>query len=295
MTTRRTFIAQASLVAAGMIPALNLLAKAAAPAKRGVAGLQLYSLRDQLPTDVRGWIGKVAQAGYQDVETFGLSNENTYWSLSPKLFKGLLEDNHLVSTSGHYGLDGYLAGGADTDVVRYIKVMHEIGQTYLTIPYLGDSIRKTGDDWKKIAEKFNTLGARLKGEGLKLAYHNHNFEFGAVDGTTGYDILLQNTDHSVVHFEMDLYWVVRAGADPISLFKKYPGRFVMWHIKDMDKAHPELNTEVGSGSIDFKAIFEHAGKAGLTQTFMEQENYASGMDPLTSISQSAAYIKSNLL
>lgn len=317
MTTRRSFLAQAGLAAAGLLtlPAIGALAKAtaagataaglagnpaaaglaAASHKHGVAGLQLYSLRDQLPTDVRGWIAKVAQAGYQDVETFGLSNDSTFWSLSPKLFKGLLQANQLVSTSGHYGMDEFLIHGTDGELTRCVKAIHEMGQSYLTVPYLGADLRKTSDDWKKIAGQFNALGGRLQKEGIKLAYHNHNFEFAPIDNTTGFDLLLQNTDPALVHFEMDLYWVVRGGADPVALFQRYPGRFPMWHIKDMDKANPELNTEIGNGSIDFKRLFDKAHLAGLQQTFMEQENYAPGMDVFTSIKQSADYMKTNLL
>ena len=129
-----------------------------------------------------------------------------------------------------------------------------------------------------------------------MAYHNHNFEFEAVNGTKrGLDILLNNTDPSLVHFEMDLYWVVRGGGDPIALFQQHPGRFVMWHIKDMDKKTSTLNTEIGTGTIDFVKIFQYHTLAGEQQSFMEQENYAAGMDPYTSIAQSAAYIKSKLL
>jgi sugar phosphate isomerase/epimerase len=294
MTTRRSFLTQASLAAAGLltIPALGA---SGAFRKKELPGLQLYSLRDQLPTDVRGGIAKVAQAGYKDVETFGLSKERTFWSLDPKMFKSLLQDNQLISTSGHYGMDEYLMHGTEDELGRYIKTIHDLDQHYLTIPSLGAALRRTGDDWKKVAGQFNALAARLKKEGIQLAYHNHNMEFAAVDNMTGYDLLLQNTDPSLVHFEMDLYWVIRGGADPVALFQRYPGRFPMWHIKDMDKARPELNTEVGNGSIDFKRIFVHARLAGLRQTFMEQENYAPGMNPYTSIGQSASYIKDNLL
>jgi len=320
MTTRRKFLTQAGLAAAGLmtLPALAGLAGAlnvtggsaagkalhgaaphddatAAARKKGMIGLQLYSLRDQLPLDVKGWIAKVSQAGYTNVETFGLSEDSKYWGLDPASFKSLLQDNHLVSTSGHYGMDEYLIHGTEGDLKKYIDAIHALGQTYLTIPYLNADIRKTEDDWKAIAAKFNAIGTRLKSEGIKLGYHNHNFEFAPVGNTRGLDILLQNTDPSLVHFESDLYWVVRGGADPIDLFHKYPGRFVMWHLKDMDKAQTDLNTEIGNGSIDFKKIFQYAKLAGLQQTFMEQENYSAGMDPYTSISQSAAYIKNNLV
>jgi sugar phosphate isomerase/epimerase len=307
MTSRRKFLTQAGLAAAGMatLP-LSGWAKTLAGASarkattggrtgKGVVGLQLYSLRDQLPTDPRAWIPKVKLAGYQDVETFGLSADKKFFGLDTKVFNALLQDNGLVSTSGHYGMDEYLGKGTEHDLGNYIQSVHDLGQTYLTIPYLNEAFRKTADDWKRVAGQFNTLAARLQKENIKLAYHNHNFEFTPVGDTRGLDILIQNTDPALVHFESDLYWVVRGGADPIALFKQYPGRFPMWHIKDMDKAQPNLNTEVGNGSIDFVSIFAQASLAGLEQTFMEQENYAAGMDPYASIAQSAAYILNKLL
>jgi sugar phosphate isomerase/epimerase len=313
MTNRRTFLAQAALAAAGLmaLPSLKGMARGNDPRLKGLAGpapfepffdkkkamvgLQLYSLREQLPKDVQGWIAKVAQAGYSDVETFGMTGESKFFGLDTKAFKALLTQNNLVTTSGHYGMDEYIGKGTDHDLGLAIDAVHTLGQRYLTVPYLNEQFRTSADDWKAVAGKFNSLAARLKSEGIRMAYHNHNFEFAAVGDTRGYDILLQNTDPSLVHFEMDLYWVVRGGADPVTLFHQHPGRFPMWHIKDMDKTTPTLNTEIGTGSIDFKAIMVNAKLAGLEQTFMEQENYAAGMDPFTSISQSAAYIKNNLL
>lgn len=296
MTTRRTFLTQTGLAAAALMaaPAVKALNKRAAG--KGVAGLQLYSLRDQLPKDPQGWLKKVADAGYKNVETFGLTNDNKFFGLDLNAFKSELEKNNLITTSGHYGIDDYFASGKEDNLNRYIKSVQALNQKYLTVPYLGENLRKTEDDWKSLAEKFNTLATKLKTEGIKMAYHNHNFEFVKVNGDTrGLDILLNNTEKGLVNFEMDLYWVVRGGGDPIALFKEHPGRFVMWHIKDMDKNDHTKNTEVGAGTIDFVKIFQYHIMAGEQETFMEQENYAPGMDPYTSIAQSAAYIKNKLL
>ncbi|RYD69534.1 MAG: sugar phosphate isomerase/epimerase, partial [Sphingobacteriales bacterium] len=125
--------------------------------------------------------------------------------------------------------------------------------------------------------------------GIQMAYHNHDFEFKDFDGKTGFDILLAETDPGLVKIEMDIYWVVRGGADPVDLFKKHPGRFPLWHVKDMDKTDPGRNTEVGTGKIDFKKIFAHAKLAGLDFPFVEQENFT--IDPYESIAKSAAYLK----
>ena len=128
---------------------------------------------------------------------------------------------------------------------------------------------------------------------MKLGYHNHNFEWKPIDGTTFYDVLINGTDPALVNMEMDIYWVVRAGQDPVKLFEAHPGRFALCHLKDMDKNDANKNTEIGSGSIDFKTILSKAKLAGLKHFIVEQENYTN-IDPFVSIAQSAAYVKNDL-
>lgn len=258
-------------------------------------GLQLYTLREVLPGDVKGGIAKVAQAGYQDVETFGYSKQNGYWGLEPKAFKELLDTNNIVSTSGHYDFNQYMTDGNTDAVNSYIEAGNIVGHNYITVPYLAEPLRKSADDYKAIAEKLNKAGEMCKDAGLKLAYHNHNFEFDQFGDTTGYEILLNETDQSLVSFEADLYWFVRAGKDPVAMFKQYPNRFVMWHVKDMDKSKPELNTEVGNGSINYNEIFNQAKQSGVDRVFVEQENFASNMDPYQSIGQSYRFVKNTLM
>jgi len=258
-------------------------------------GLQLYTLRELLPTDVKGVIPKVAKAGYNDVETYGYSKENGFWGLDPKAFKALLQENGLESSSGHYGLDGYLGKSNEDELQTNIAAAVAVGQTYLTIPHLGDSLRSSADAYKALAERMNTAGEICKKSGLQLAYHNHNFEFIPQGNTTGYDILLNETDPDLVKFEADLFWMVRAGKDPVAMFKEHPGRIVLWHVKDMDKNNQDLNTEIGSGSINYKEIFDQAKTARVDRIFLEQENFAAAMDPFQSISQSYDYIKNTLM
>ena len=256
MNSRRDFIKLAGLAAAGAAIAPSFAF--AAPAK--IVGLQLYSLRAQLPTDVQGTIAKVAKAGYKEVETYGYSLKDKYWGLDPKAFKDLLNANGLTAPSGHYGMDKFLGTGEADELKSYIEAANIIGSSYIVVPYLGDALRKNEDDWKKIAVRLNEASAICKAAGLKLGYHNHNFEFTKIGATTGYDILLKGTDPDAVQFEMDLYWVVRSGNDPVKLFTEYPGRFPMWHVKDMDKVDNTINTEVGTGTIDFKTLNCGAGK-----------------------------------
>lgn len=257
-------------------------------------GLQLYSLRDELPKDVKGTIAKVAKAGFKEVETYGFSIKDQFWGLTPAEFKKLLDDNGLTAPSGHYGLGSYLTDGNTEELKAAIAAAKVLGSEYVTIPWLDESIRKSADDYKKIAVKINEAGKLAKEAGIRLAYHNHNFEFDKQGDTTGYEILLKGTDKNLVDFELDLYWVVRSGNDPIKLFKENPGRFTMWHVKDMDKANPALNAEVGTGAINFKPIFADAKLSGMKHFFVEHEtNYKP--NPIDSVAASCAYIKKEII
>ncbi|MBF9254334.1 sugar phosphate isomerase/epimerase [Pontibacter sp. 172403-2] len=318
MNKRRTFLQQLGMLSAGFMlaPAMvscNQENKSAAettatgdePAAGNTAtaekaaisavGLQLYTLREQLPADVKGVIAKVAKAGYNDVETYGYSKENGFWGLEPKAFKALLDENGLISSSGHYGLEGYLGKSNEDELQTNIAAAVAVGQKYLTIPHLGEAIRSSADAYKTLAERMNMAGEICKKAGLQLAYHNHNFEFLPQGDTTGYEILLTETNPDLVKFEADLFWMVRAGKQPVDMFEQYPGRFPLWHVKDMDKNNQDLNIEIGSGSINYKQIFDQAKTAGLERIFVEQENFAEGMDPYQSISQSYDYIKKTLI
>lgn len=289
MNSRRTFIKQAGIAAAAGL----VLPSFACVKSSKVVGLQLYSLRELLPQDPRGVIAKVAAAGYKEVETYGYSAEGGFWGLDPKSFKNLLIENGLTAPSGHYGIDKYIQDGNEEELKSFIAAASAIGSEYLTVPYLGDALRQNADDYKKVAAKLNQAGALCKASGLKIAYHNHDFELKSWGDTTGLEIMLKETDPKLVDFEMDIYWVVRSGKDPVQLFDAYPGRFTMWHVKDMDKANNEKNIEVGSGGIDYKTIFKGAKKAGLKHAIMEQENF--DMEPYASITQSQNYIKTELL
>jgi sugar phosphate isomerase/epimerase len=288
MNTRRDFIKQTGIAAAA-----TMLLPSCFNTKAKVVGLQLYTLREQLPKDVRGVIAKVAQAGYKEVETYGYSVKDKFWGLTPAAFKNLLAENGLKAPSGHYGMDTFIKDGNADELKTYIEAANTIGSEYVTVPYLGDQLRQSADDYKKVAAKLNQAANICKASGLKIAYHNHDFEFTPWGDTTGYEIMLKETDPKLVDFEMDIYWVVRSGNDPVKLFQAHPGRFSMWHIKDMDKKEKTLNTEVGSGSIDFANLYKYAKTAGLKHSIMEQENFS--LDPYVSIKKSCDHIKAELI
>lgn len=291
MINRRKFLAQTGLVSAGMLINPGFLS-AAINSKQ--IGLQLYTLREQLPKDVKSVIAKVAKAGYKEVETFGFDKKTGYWGLTSKEFSGLLKSHGLTTPSGHYGLDEFFGSGKTDDLKAYIEVAHITGQSYITVPSLAEQFIRTADDFKHIAEKMNKAAEICKGEALKLGYHNHNFEWKPVEGTTFYDTILKYTDPALVHMEMDLFWVIRAGQNPIEILKKHSGRFFAVHVKDRDKTNPNINTEIGKGSIDFKKILPVAKAAGVKHFIMEQENFIN-IDLYTSITESCNYMKNSLL
>ncbi|WP_295674501.1 sugar phosphate isomerase/epimerase, partial [uncultured Mucilaginibacter sp.] len=183
--------------------------------------------------------------------------------------------------------------GKTDDLETYIEAANITGMTYVIIPSINGEVLKSADQFKQVAEKMNKAAEICKKSGLKLGYHNHNFEWKPVDGTTFYDVILKETDPALVHMEMDMYWVVRAGQDPIKLFQQHPGRFALCHLKDMDKTNHNLNTEIGNGAIDFKKILSYKKLAGLEHFIVEQENFTN-IDPIVSISKSAAYVKNVL-
>jgi sugar phosphate isomerase/epimerase len=290
MTSRRNFIKNSGLAVVSVLALPSL----AFNMNKKEIGLQLYTLRDELQKNVKDVLEKVASAGFTIVETYGFSIKDQFWGLSAIELKKILDENNLKAISGHYGIGSFLADGNTTELEAAINAAKILKSKYLTIPWVDPPFRSNIDDYKKIAARLNEAGRMCQKADIKLAYHNHDFEFENYNGITGYDILLKETDQDLVYFEMDLYWVVRSGKDPLQLFRENPGRFKMWHVKDMDKLKPVLNTEVGSGSIDFIPIFKEAKLAGMKYFFVEQENNFA-VNSFESIKTSCDFISKNLI
>lgn len=246
-------------------------------------GLQLYTLRDLMGKDPDGTLKKVAEIGYKEVESFGY-NDGKFFGKTPKEYAALLKDLGLSAPSGHY-LTGKampnMKGTLTNDWKRAVDDAAAIGQTYMICAYLFPNERTKLDDYKAFADLFNQSAEVCKAAGIQFAYHNHDFEFQAMDGQMPYDVLLSGTDKNLVKMELDLYWTVFAGQDPVALFKKHPGRFPLWHIKDMEKSADRTFAPVGTGSIDFQQIFDAQKTAGLKHYFVEQD--AHKLPPLESI------------
>ncbi|HXD78817.1 MAG TPA: sugar phosphate isomerase/epimerase [Puia sp.] len=296
MPTRRNFLQQAGLLSTGLFIKPSPLF-----ATRPLIGLQLYTVRNQIGKDPDGTLAKVAGIGYNSVELMGYGN-GKYFGLTPAQLAGMLKKYKLVSPSGHYMMMNYFMKDDVSDLKDNIAAAATLGHKYIVVPFLTDNMRTSLDDYKKLAAKFNAAATEAKKSGLKLAYHNHDFEFKDWGGgQTGFDVLLKETDPSLVFFEMDMYWVVRAGHDPIRLIKENPGRFRMWHIKDMTQKEPASYTvdgkqyfaEVGAGIIDFKNIFRYKKLSGMEYFFVEQDQTSEPV--FDAIAKSYHYVRTNLV
>jgi sugar phosphate isomerase/epimerase len=278
---RRKFIQNAAIAAAGFF---SLPAMATTSKVKGRLGLQLYTLRDSIFKDPKGVVQKVAGYGYKELETFSYRDGKIY-GMPFSDFGSFVKDLGMKAVSGHYGLD-QATGSAWEKAMSDAKA---IGQKYMVVPYLDESARKSIDDYKKICEQLNKAGEACNKYGLRFGYHNHAFEFEKIDGQKPFDVMLAELDPKLVGIELDIYWVVRAGEDPLQYFNQYPGRFEQWHVKDMDKTRPEENADIGTGSIDYKSIFAQAKKSGMKHWYVEQESYPA--EPMESVARSAQFLK----
>jgi sugar phosphate isomerase/epimerase len=216
--------------------------------------------------------------------------------MEPAEYAKVLKDNGLIMPSAHYMLGEGMAAAKGTISNEWQKAVDDaaaVGTKYMVCAYLLDSERGTLTHYKQTADKLNKAGEICKKAGIQLCYHNHDFEFIKQDGKLPYEALLNFTDPKLVKMEMDIYWMYKAKQDPIAMFNRYPGRFPLWHVKDMDNTPKQMFTEVGNGVIPFKEIFKHAGTAGM-QYFFNEQDVCPG-DPFDSITKSYAYIKQNLV
>jgi sugar phosphate isomerase/epimerase len=295
MITRRHFLQQSALLGAALSMNPSELFKL-----KKVLGIQLYTVRDEVAKNLETTLAQVAAAGYTHVELYGYDYQTRmFFGRSALQMADLLKKNKLQTPSGHYGIADFLY----EPEYRFESWRHliqdaiHLGHKYVTIPHIDDKHRGP-DDFKRICDRLNKGGAISKEDGIMTCYHNHDFEFSSmVDGVTAYEYMLTHTDPKLVKFEMDLYWVKHANQDPLGWFKKYPNRFPMWHIKDMEASEPGQplgqTCEVGKGVINWKEIFAQQNLAGLEYAFVEQEQYRRPV--FECIKTSADYIKANLI
>jgi sugar phosphate isomerase/epimerase len=248
------------------------------PEKLKTIGMQLYTVRRELEKDFDGTLARVAALGYGEVEFAG------YFNHPPKEVKAALARHNLTSPSAHMQLAD-LRGNLDV----MIEAARVVGHEYLLLAWTPPEERKTLDDYRRLADLCNRAGEQTKRAGVRFAYHNHDFEFAPTEGRVPYDLLLERMDAGLVKLELDLYWAARGGANPVGYFKKYPGRFHLLHVKDMDSTPERYFTEVGRGVIDFKTIFAHSGEAGVRHYFVEQDETPGS--PFDSLKVSIDYLR----
>lgn len=240
-------------------------------------GLQLYTVRKEMLADARGTLRRLANLGVKQIES-ARSDKGNYYGLTAKEMKQVCNELGMTLRSGHVHLDAQWQQTMNEAV--------EAGQEYLvcsSMPTQG----QTADNYKKVAAAFNKAGEECKRLGLKFGYHNHDYEFEQENGQVLYDVLLDNTDPGLVHMELDLGWVIAAGKDPLDYFTKHPGRFPLWHLKDMD-LEKKKSTEFGKGSLDIAEMLRHRKQSGLKYFFVEQEEYTT--TPLESIQYNMDYL-----
>lgn len=269
---RREFIQTSAfaLAATAAMPAFSI-----PPSFR--IGLQLYTLRDVIGKDPKNVVKQLADLGYQDLETYGY-NDGMLFGMKSKEFAEYVKSLGMRITSGHYQLGKSdrtkaVKGSILNEWERAVTDAKEMGQEYVVLAYLNEDERKTIDDYKWICEKLNRAGETCNRYGLRMNYHNHAFEFDKFGDQVAYDVMLAELDPKLVGMEMDMYWTTFAEKNPIDYFKKYPGRFEQWHLKDMDKTDRKKNADLGTGSIDFKKLLTYASLAGLKHTYCEHDTY----------------------
>ncbi|MCF2444174.1 TIM barrel protein [Dyadobacter sp. CY345] len=241
-------------------------------------GLQLYSVRDIIAADPKGVLKQIAGLGYKKIESYA-GDKGFLWGMKPKEFKAYMDELGMTIVSTH----------ADTtkDLEKAAAEASEAGISYLLQPYIGP--QKTLDEWKKRADEFNKRGEICQKAGIKFGYHNHDYSFKEQDGKLPQEILLDNTDKSLVHYELDLMWIVAAGKDPVAHLKKYAGRYDLCHIKDLVSKPEPHSVDLGTGEIDFASLLKVGSDSGITQFIVEQEEYPGSV--ITSIGNDAEYMK----
>jgi sugar phosphate isomerase/epimerase len=288
MPTRRDFLRQSSLLTASLF-----ITKEEWLFEPQKIGLQLYTLRNEMGKDAKGTLAKVAAQGYKTVETFGYGN-GKWFGMNAVELRAELKSLGLTTPSGHtFPASVFLQSGWEEKWKPAVGDAKAVGQEFIVIPWMEEQYRTDINNFKKLAAALNKAAEICKQTGIKLAYHNHDFEFAPLAGTNGFDVLLKETDPKGVFFEMDIYWVSKAGKDPLAFFAKYPGRFAMWHVKDMDNTPQKNFTEVGNGVINFKKIFNYAKQSGMKYFFVEQDQCPGA--PLESTAKSITYLKKNIV
>ncbi|MBK7651616.1 MAG: sugar phosphate isomerase/epimerase [Flammeovirgaceae bacterium] len=306
MINRRKFLLSSGALALGGLAISqqstgNVLSNKVAAARP--VGLQLYTVTNAIEADLDGTLKRIAEIGYKDLET-AFSRKGGYYGLKPKEFAAKAKEYGLNWRAHHIGGAGFKmpagaaprldANGKPIDMPTVLNLRDnfqeavdhaaEGGLKYLVC---SSTPINTMEEINLSIETFNKTGEACKKAGIGFAYHNHTKEFDRIDGKLPYEMFLSQISADIMKMELDLAWVTKSGTDPLELFKKNPGRFPLWHVKDLDRV-TQRPVEVGAGYVDLKRVFEASEISGLQYLFVEQDG---APDPLTNIATSYANIQ----
>lgn len=286
---RRKFLVQGAGLLSGLAlssfaqsPLINAYSDNEADAIKAF-GLQLWSVKDDMAKDPKSTLKQLASYGYKQIESFE-GKEGMYWGMGAKGFKQYINSLGMKLVSSHCDISKNFEQKANEAAT--------IGVKYLICPWKGP--QKSLDDFKKFADEFNACGEICRKAGIRFAYHNHDYSFKELEGKLPQDLMMENTDAATVDYEMDMYWVVTAGQDPIAWLKKYPNRFRACHIKDRTRNvavdEKDASCVLGQGSIDYGKVLKAAKKQGMKFFIVEQEKF-DGTTPMQAIKANAAFMK----
>ncbi len=244
-------------------------------------GLQLYTIREAMAKDVPGSLKKVSDLGYKNLEMADYA-DGKFYGYQPEEFKKMVNDLGMDVISSHAGVNP--AGISDDAAKKMAEDHARVGAKYCMQPFVDEKDRKSIAGYQRMVAEWNKVGKIMKETGVQFGYHNHNFEFGPVEGKIPYfDVFLPEMDKEYMTMELDLFWAIKAGQNPVKLFKKYPGRFQLFHLKDMyTKEKPFFKTQssdfapVGAGIVNFKKILAAKDIAGMKYSFVEQDSTKDG-------------------
>ncbi len=294
--SRREFL---KLSAAGTMGAILVSQYGCGKAALPGIGLQLYTIRDAMMADVPGSLKKVADFGYKYVELADYAN-GKFYGFEPAEFKKLVSGLGMEILSSHTQVEGV---GVSLDSAKKMAEDHAlIGARYCIQPWIVEEMRTTIASYQRMAANWNEIGKVMKENGLQFGYHNHNFEFNTVEGKVPYfDVMLAELDKDLVIMELDMFWTTKAGHNPVDIFNKYPGRFPLFHLKDMYTSQPPFFdvikddiSPVGEGVIDFKKIIAAKEIAGMKYMIVEQDQSRDG-DMFADIQKSITNLKTKIL
>jgi sugar phosphate isomerase/epimerase len=275
MMDRREFMTAMGAVGLTGTGFLSTARTAGASRRLDRIGVQLYTVRSAMQESVERTLERVAAIGYAEVEFAG------YFDRSPQQIRHALDATGLSAPAVHLPLEQL-----EHDWEGTVAAAATVGHHYLVVAWIPPADRGSLDTYRSFAERFNRLGERAKAAGLTFGYHNHDFEFEPQGGQLPYDLLVDETDPALVTFELDLFWITKAGHDPGTYFREHPGRFPLVHVKDMSGDGSMV--DVGAGTIDFASLFALSDEAGIHHHFVEHDNPT---DPFESIAASYRHLR----